>query len=132
MSLYTKAAVARWMGKRPQDIQELIQSHGLPAVPVPCETGTVDRITLHGLHAWCAARSKGGKFMSVDELARELAQGAAELPGAEEIRQLEEVETLSAAVRQALSRGIEPRHARRALKTAIAEWQTENPTQEAA
>lgn len=126
-SLYTKAVVARWMGKRPQDIQELINSHGLPAVPMPCESGTQDRITLHGLHRWCAERSKGSKFMTVEELAHELElceAGNQESPSAAEVTLLQELEALSAAVRDALSRGIEPRHARGALKTAIAEWQT--------
>lgn len=124
--LYNKAHVARWMGKRPQDIQDLINNHGLPAVPVPCESGTQDRITLHGLHRWCAERSKGAKFMTVDELARELElceAGQQEVPT--EITLLQELEALSAAVRGALSQGLEPRHARVALKTVIEEWHTQ-------
>lgn len=127
-SLYSKAVIARWMGKRAQDIQDLINNHGLPAVPVPCESGTQDRITLHGLHRWCAERSKGAKFMSVDELADELEladAGDLALPGAAEITMLQELEALSAAVRASLSKGLEPRHARGALKTAIEEWQTQ-------
>lgn len=127
-SLYSKAVIARWMGKRAQDIQDLINNHGLPAVPVPCESGTQDRITLHGLHRWCAARSKGSAFMSVDELAHELElcdAGDQQMPGAVEIGLLSELEALSASVRAALSKGIEPRHARGALKTAIEEWQTQ-------
>lgn len=126
VSLYSKAVVARWLGKRPQDIQDLIVNHGLPAVPVPCESGTQDRITLHGLHRWCAARSKGAKFMTVDELAHELELCDAadqELPGAAEITLLEELETLSASIRASLSKGLEPRHTRGALQKVIEEWE---------
>lgn len=127
-SLYSKAVIARWMGKRPQDIQDLINNHGLPAVPVPCESGTQDRITLHGLHRWCAERSKGAKFMTVEELAHELEladAGDQALPGAAEMTLLEELEALSATVRTALRKGLEPRHARGALKKVIADWQTQ-------
>lgn len=127
VSLYSKAVIARWMGKRAQDIQELINNHGLPAVPVPCDAGTQDRITLHGLHRWCAERSKGAAFMSVDDLAHELelCDADQELPGAAEITLLEELETLSAAVRAALGKGLEPRHARGALQSAMHAWQTQ-------
>lgn len=125
-SLYSKAVVARWMGKRPQDIQGLIEKDGLPCIPVPCDTGPQDRITLHGLHRWCAGRSKGGAFMTVDELAHELElcdAGEQELPGAAEITLLEQLEALSLVVRGALSRGLEPHHAREALKNVIEEWE---------
>lgn len=123
--LYSKAAVARWMGKRPQDIQKLIDQDGLPAVPVPTDTRLEDRIPLHGLHEWCRARSKGSAFMKVEQLAREM-EMCREGPGAgteAEIALLGEAATLSTAVRDNLVRGQESPHTWAALMQVVGELQ---------
>ncbi|HRJ11407.1 MAG TPA: hypothetical protein PK490_12310 [Prosthecobacter sp.] len=71
--LYTVAHVARYMGKRPQEVARLIDEDGLPAVELPGPKRPVRKIALHGLHKWLAERAVGGAFMSVTELAREMA-----------------------------------------------------------
>jgi len=112
------------MGKRPQDIQALIDRDGLPAVPVPSETRQDDRIPLHGLWRWCKERSKGGAFMSVEELARELEMCEA---GAESSREeqslLSEIASLSEVVTKNLKQGADPQRTRMALQTVIREWE---------
>ena len=70
--LYSKAHVARWMGKPLREIAGLIALHGLPVVNMPTKQGTVEKITLHGLHGWLSARAGGSAFMTVEELATEL------------------------------------------------------------
>lgn len=122
--LYTKAHVARYLGKRPQDIQGLIERDGLPAVPVPSETRQDDRIPLHSLWRWCKERSKGGKFMTVDELAHEMELCAA--PGADstskERELLNEITALSEVITRNLQQGSDPQRTRRALKEVIQDW----------
>lgn len=72
VGLYTVAHVAAYLGKRPQEVAKMIDRDGLPAVNLPGEARVVRKITLHGLHRWLSERAVGGRFMTVDELAREL------------------------------------------------------------
>ena len=124
--LYTKAHVARWMGKRPQDIQALIDRDGLPAIPVPSETRQDDRIPLHGLHRWCSARAKGSKFMTVDELALEMEMCAETEPTrqrAADLAALMEISGLITAYGQTLSQGLPPpARIREALLDSMRAW----------
>lgn len=125
--LYSKATVAKWLGKRPQDIDDLIANHGLPAVPVPAEQGVRDKISLHGLHGWLSGRNKGAKFMSPEQLMWELDRcEAGPVPEAAEMTLLAEMEGLCATVREALTKGLEPKHTRGALMAVISEYQTQN------
>jgi hypothetical protein len=124
--LYPKSTVAKWLGKRPQDIDDLITNHGLPAVPVPSEQGMRDKIALHGLHGWLAKQNKGGRFMTPEQLMWELDRcEAGPVPGAAEIPLLTELEQLSASVREALRQGLEPKHTRAALMAVMMEYQTQ-------
>ncbi len=88
--LYTVAEIARYLGSRPQEVARMIKDDGLPAVELPGEKKLVKKITLHGLHGWLAARHSGTAFMSVDELAAEIAAangGAGECdPGLSQLR----------------------------------------------
>lgn len=71
--LYTVQQVARYLGKRHQAVARLIEQDGLPAVSIPADKRPVRKIPLHGLHRWLAARAVGGKFISAEELATEMA-----------------------------------------------------------
>jgi len=71
--LYTVAQIARYFGSRPQEVARMIREDGLPAVELPGEKQTVKKITLHGLHGWMAKKHSGTAFMSVEELAAEIA-----------------------------------------------------------
>lgn len=75
--LLTLRAVARYLGKRDQDVAKLIDLDGLPAVRLPAEKRIARRIPLHGLHRWLSERCEGSEFITVDELAREIAGCAA-------------------------------------------------------
>jgi hypothetical protein len=124
--LYSKATVAKWLGKRQQEMDDLITSHGLPAVPVPSEQGYRDKIALHGLHGWLAKQNKGGRFMTPEQLMWELDRCEdGPVPGAAEIPLLTEMEGLCATVRDALSKGLEPKHTRAALMAVMMEYQTQ-------
>lgn len=78
--LYTVQQVARYLGKRHQDVASLIEMDGLPAVLIPAAKRPVRKVPLHGLHRWLAERAVGGQFIAVDELAREMAACTAEDP----------------------------------------------------
>ncbi|WP_395734118.1 hypothetical protein [Prosthecobacter sp.] len=71
--LYTKAQVANYLECRPQEVARMIEEDGLPVVSIPCAKRPVDKITLHGLHGWLSQRASGAAFMSVEELAAEIA-----------------------------------------------------------
>lgn len=71
--LYTVQQVARYLGKRHQDVVTLIELDGLPAVLIPAAKRPVRKIPLHGLHRWLAERAVGSKFIGVEELATEMA-----------------------------------------------------------
>lgn len=75
--LYTVAQVARYLGKRPQEVAAMIERDGLPAINLPGEKRMGRKIALTMLHRWLAARAVGKGFMTVEELAREMerAQG---------------------------------------------------------
>jgi hypothetical protein len=78
--LYTVQQVARYLGKRHQDVVSLIEMDGLPAVLIPAAKRPVRKVPLHGLHRWLAERAVGGQFIAVDELACEMAACATEEP----------------------------------------------------
>ncbi len=124
--LYTKAHVARWMGKRAQDIQAMIDRDGLPAVPMPSATRMDDRIPLHGLWHWCKQRSKGMAFMSVEELAREMemcATSEGANPNAQELAKLTEISGLLSTFQQILATTqTRPAAIKEALKSCMLEW----------
>lgn len=71
--LYTVAEIARYFGSRPQDVARMIEEDGLPACSMPGAKKPVTKVTLHGLHGWMAGRHSGGAFMTVEELAAEIA-----------------------------------------------------------
>ena len=79
--LLTLRAVARYLGKRDQDVARLIELDGLPAVRLPAAKRIARRIPLHGLHRWLSERCEGSGFITVEELAREIA-GCAGADGA--------------------------------------------------
>ncbi len=78
--LYTKGQIANYLGCRQQDVARMIDEDGLPVVTIPCAKRPVEKITLHGLHAWLKGRASGGAFMRVEQLAAEIA--AANVEGA--------------------------------------------------
>ena len=105
--LFSKATVAKYLGKRPQDIDDLIADHGL--------------------HGWLAGRNKGAKFMSPEQLMWELDRcEVGPVPEAAEMTLLAEMEGLCATVREALTKGLEPKHTRGALMAVISEYQNQN------
>lgn len=122
--LYTIAHVARWLKKRPREMRSLINDHGLPVVPIPADKGTVDKVTLHGLHSWCRSRAKGAPFMTVDQLATEMdmcAEGEDER-GTHEAELLGEMVSLAEVSRDLLRKGLEPKSVRGALVAVAKEW----------
>lgn len=76
--LYTVQQVRRYLGVRPQDVARMIKEDGLPVVTLPSAQRPVKKVTLHGLHGWLAARHSGTAFMSVEQLAAEIAAANAE------------------------------------------------------
>ncbi len=70
--LYTVAEVARYLGKRPQEVVAMIERDKLPACNMPGEKRLRWKFTLHGLHRWLSSRSTGGPFMTLEELAWEI------------------------------------------------------------
>lgn len=78
--LYTVKQIASYLGCRPQAVARMIKDDALPVVKLPCEKRPVAKITLHGLHGWLSARHSGTAFMSVEQLAAEIA--AANVEGA--------------------------------------------------
>lgn len=88
--LYTVAEIARYFGSRPQEVARMIREDALPAVELPGKEKLVKKITLHGLHGWLAARHSGSAFMTVDQLAAEIAAAnaaeAAVHPGLAQVR----------------------------------------------
>lgn len=70
--LYSVEHVARYLGKRGQDVVKLIKLDGLPAVLIPADTRPVRKVALHGLHRWLSERAVGGPFITVEELAWEM------------------------------------------------------------
>lgn len=71
--LYSVAEVARYFGKRRHAVAAMIERDALPCVQLPGDVRMVRKFTLHGLHGWLKARHTGTSFMSVDELAAEIA-----------------------------------------------------------
>jgi hypothetical protein len=132
--LYTKAHVARYLSKRPREMADLINHHGLPVVPIPAEKGTVDKIALHGLHSWLSQRAKGSAFMPVEHLAMELqlcADATEERPNLQELGLLTEMIALAAQAKLCLKDGNEPKHLRVALRTVTDEWKNIQPKEAA-
>jgi hypothetical protein len=72
-SLYTVSDVARYLRKPARDVVQLIDLDGLPAVNLPGDRRNVRKIPLHGLHRWLSARAVGSEFITVQELAAEMA-----------------------------------------------------------
>jgi hypothetical protein len=71
--LYTKGQVANYLGCRPQEVARMIKEDGLPVVTIPGAARPVEKITLHGLHGWLSGRASGLAFMTVEQLAAEIA-----------------------------------------------------------
>lgn len=122
--LYAIAHVARWLKKQPREMRSLINDHGLPVVPIPAEKGTVDKVTLHGLHAWCRGRAKGAPFMSVDQLAIEMdmCEDSDDERGSQEAELLGEMMSLAEVSRDLLRKGLEPKSVRGALTNVTKAW----------
>jgi hypothetical protein len=70
--LYSVAQIARYFGKRPQEVAAMIDRDSLPAVKLPGEKRMGRKITLHGLHGWLRKRATAGDFMTVEQLAWEI------------------------------------------------------------
>ena len=101
--LYSVAQVARYLVKRPQEVSAMVERDGLPALTLPGDVRTVRKFTLHGLHGWLKSRHTGATFMSVDELAAEIAAANAppsKASGMLELRAATEIvfETIKAAM----------------------------------
>lgn len=105
--LYTVAQIARYFGSRSQDVSRMIREDGLPAVELPGEKEKVKKITLHGLHGWMAKRHTGTAFMSVEELAAEIAAANGETrmvdPGLSQLRSC--MELIFAGLQKGLGKG---------------------------
>lgn len=71
--LYTKRQIANYLRCREQEVARMVKDDALPVVRIPCAQRPVDKITLHGLHGWLSDRASGAAFMSVEELAAEIA-----------------------------------------------------------
>lgn len=71
--LYTVAEIARYLGMRPQEVARMIKEDALPAVELPSAKRPVKKVPLHGLHEWLSERHSGSTFMTVDQLAAEVA-----------------------------------------------------------
>jgi excisionase family DNA binding protein len=52
------AEVARYLAVEPGDIQRMIRVAKLPAIRIPKETRTVQRIPLRDFHAWLLKRTE--------------------------------------------------------------------------
>lgn len=76
--LYTVAQVARFMGVRPQEAARMIEHEKLPAVTLPGKQKPVRKVALHAFHGWLSARHTGEAFMTVEELASEIAAAQAD------------------------------------------------------
>lgn len=76
--LYSAAQVARYLNVRPQELARMIKDDALPVVTLPGAKRPVVKITLHGLHGWLRARHSGSDFMTVDQLAAEIAAANAQ------------------------------------------------------
>ncbi len=125
--LYTIAHISRWLKKKPREMKSLIEDHGLPVVPIPAAQGTVDKVTLHGLHGWLRARAKGSAFMTVDQLAMELEMCAEGDEGTtHEAELLGEMASLAEVSRDLLRKGIDPKSVRGALSAVTSEWMNLN------
>lgn len=71
--LYSIAQVARYLECRPQEVARMIKDDALPVVKLPSAKRLVQKITLHGLHEWLSGRCSGAAFITVDQLAVEIA-----------------------------------------------------------
>jgi hypothetical protein len=132
--LYTMAHVARYLRKKPREMDSLINDHCLPVVAIPAEKGPVAKITLHGLHDWLSRSAKGAAFMPVEHLAAELelcAEVNEEAPNEEEISLLNEMGIFAEQAKLCLKVGNQPKHLRAALSTVVDRWK-ELQTKEAA
>jgi len=96
--LYTVAEIARYFGSRPQEVVRMIREDALPAVELPGERKLVKKITLHGLHGWLAARHSGSAFMTVDQLAAEIASAQSDTTGEGLLQLRSAVETVFQAI----------------------------------
>lgn len=105
--LYTIAEVARYLGTRPQEVARMIRDDGLPVVELPGAQKLVRKVTLHGLHGWLAARHSGTAFMSVDQLAAEVAAAQCDAMSAGLLQLRSAVETVFAAISREMGRGTE-------------------------
>lgn len=71
--LYSVQQVRRYLGVRADEVARMIKEDGLPVFKQPGAKKLVTKITLHGLHGWMKARHSGAAFMTVEELAAEIA-----------------------------------------------------------
>lgn len=72
------SVVAAFLGKRPEQMASVIKHDGLPVINSPCETKTVPKCSLVGLHRWLSGRSQN-RALTLDELEIELDRVCAEL-----------------------------------------------------
>lgn len=108
--LYTFAEIAAYFGTRRQSVSRMVREDGLPVVRLPGASEMIEKISLHGLHRWLAGRHSGCEFMTVEELAAEIAaaQVSMESRHQEEPRGLKELrlcfEALVGSARERLDR----------------------------
>ena len=128
--LYSREIVARFLGKRPRDIDRMIEDDHLPAVPVPGEKEVRYKFGATQLCAWLNESAKGRRW-TLDELILELSRCESESDGseyAESLALVQELQTLCEAAARHLAQG------RACPKTmrAIVDVAKEIPTEEAA
>lgn len=105
--LYSLATVAKFLGKRPRDMERMIEEDGLPAVPVPGEEESRYKFAATQLCAWLNARSKGRRW-TVEEVIAELDRCEASRDVddfAGSLALVRELQTLCEAAQSSLSRG---------------------------
>lgn len=67
------AAVARFLGKKPEEVLRMMKEDGLPNVPVPGENKPSVRIFLPDFHEWLVSRGRvpaASKLAAYDEFKR--------------------------------------------------------------
>lgn len=73
--LYSLAVMAEWLGKKPDQVELMVEEDGLPAIPVTGRKRDVLRFALRGVHKWLRKISRN-EPLTLDELQEELDDAA--------------------------------------------------------
>lgn len=86
--LYPGTVIARFLGKRDDEIKALVELDGLPAVNVPAKTKPILKVALAPFHAWLEQRSQN-TALTIEQLRDEL-----ELVSEQSAKRAEKTDTL--------------------------------------